>query len=160
MILSPFGKCRGFISKSQHAYLNVDQWIRLCKVVPEAEKAMRIPNNWAASCGLNINTSKTELVLFTRKHTLANLILPKLDCVSICLSSETIYLVVILDAKLKWETNAQLRIQKSLNALSTFGKTWGLTPSVIRPILILEPCSKTEKVWSGKSYGHGCTYEL
>ena len=65
-------------------------------------RALKMLKDWAVSCGLNINPLKTELVLFTKKHTPANLTLPKLDGVSISLSSEAKYLGVILDSKLKW----------------------------------------------------------
>uniref|UniRef100_T1GIA1 Reverse transcriptase domain-containing protein n=1 Tax=Megaselia scalaris TaxID=36166 RepID=T1GIA1_MEGSC len=59
-------------------------------------KELRMLKDWTVSCELSINSTMTEL------HTPSNLILPKLDEVSINLSSKAKYLGLILDSKLKW----------------------------------------------------------
>ena len=43
------------------------------------ENALTILSKWAEKCVLGINPAKTELVLFTRKHRIPELVLPELN---------------------------------------------------------------------------------
>ena len=95
---------------------------------------------WAASKGLGVNADKTELVLFTKRYKIPNFALPKLDGKEIPLSSEAKYLGVILDKKLNWKSNIEMRRKKALIAWYTcnkcLGNKWGLKPSIIKWIYL------------------------
>lgn len=111
------------------------------------ENALGEINSWATGCGLGINPSKTELLLFTTKSKIPQYRLPSLGGQELKLSNTAKYLGVILDSKLNWKYNIEQRIKKAYVAFyackKTFGKTWGLQPgmvlwmytAVIRPIL-------------------------
>jgi len=51
------------------------------------ETALSTLSRWTAVCGLGVNPEKTELVPFTRKNTIPNLILPKLHQTRLTLSN-------------------------------------------------------------------------
>uniref|UniRef100_T1GR10 Uncharacterized protein n=1 Tax=Megaselia scalaris TaxID=36166 RepID=T1GR10_MEGSC len=110
--------------ESQQVKENISSWIVNIEPQEYVSKAV--------FCGLNINLSKAELVLFNTKHTAPNLILPHLDDVSISLFSEAQYLRFIPVSKLKWERGVH---KKSLNARSTFGKTWDLMTKIMAWLL-------------------------
>ena len=96
--------------------------------------ALNYTLNWCKREGLNINPSKTTIIPFTRKrrYTIKSL---KLGEITIQLSTETKHLGVILDQKLNWNAHTEYAINKATNALwtcsRTFGKKWGLKPSMI-----------------------------
>jgi len=102
---------------------------------------------WAISRGLGVNPSKTEVVLFTRKHRIPSIPPLTLDREPIALKSEAQFLGVILDRKLNWKPNIIQRAKKASVALYSckraLGKKWGLKPimmywiytAVVRPIL-------------------------
>ena len=102
---------------------------------------------WAEKWGLGINPSKTEMVLFTRKHKLPTFVKPKLKGEELKLSDQAKYLGVILDRKLNWNQHIEERRKKAYAAQYICrrfsGSTWGLIPkishwlyiSVVRPIL-------------------------
>ena len=73
---------------------------------------------------------------FTRKHSIPNLVLPKIGNNEIKLSAEVKYLGVILDRKLLWRNSILDRTRKSLSALyackSMIGKRWGLSPKIVK----------------------------
>jgi len=62
----------------------------LCNLM---ETALSTLYRWSAVCGLGVNPEKTELVLFTRKYKIPNLILPKLHQTRITLSNQAKYLL-------------------------------------------------------------------
>ena len=109
--------------------------------------ALNILLTWATNNGLDINPTKTELVLFSKKNKIPNFTLPRLKQTNIPLSNKAKYLGTILDRKLTWKDNIDERIKKSCNAFysckQAIGKRWGFKPniihwmyvSVVRPIL-------------------------
>ena len=111
------------------------------------EGALRKVCLWAARCGLSINPTKTQLMLFTTKTRIPEFHLPRLNEQRLVLSSNVKYLGVILDPKLNWRLNIELRVKKACIAFyackRTFAKKWGLRPrmvlwmytAVVRPIL-------------------------
>ena len=111
-------------------------------------RAFRIVEEWCNASGLSVNPDKTGLILFTRKRKLIALQMPELFGVRLKLTDKVKYLGVILDSKLDWREHIEERIKKALRVFwqcrTTFGKKWGLRPSVlywmyraiIRPILI------------------------
>jgi len=58
----------------------------LCNLM---ETALSTLSRWTAVCGLGVNPEKTELVLFTRKYKIPNLILPKLHQTRLTLSKQS-----------------------------------------------------------------------
>ena len=100
------------------------------------ETALATLSSWAVECGLSVNPTKTELVLFTRKYKIPNLRPPKLNNVRLEISDRAKYLGVILDKKLLWNYNLEERIKKAYTALfackKTIGKKWGFSPSIVR----------------------------
>ena len=53
------------------------------------ENALTILSKWTENCGLGVNPAKTELVLFTRKHRISELVLPELNGIKLKISKET-----------------------------------------------------------------------
>ena len=56
--------------------------------------------NWADNCRLAVNSSKTELVLFTRKHRVPVFDTPSIQGVSLSVKMEVRYLGLLIDRKL------------------------------------------------------------
>jgi len=52
------------------------------------KRALRRLNDWAKSCGLRVNPTKTELMFFTRRAKIPNFSLPKLSGKRLELSSK------------------------------------------------------------------------
>ena len=69
------------------------------------ENALTILSKWAENCGLGVNPAKTELVLFTRKHRIPELVLPELNGIKLKISESAKYLGIVLDRKLHWNLN-------------------------------------------------------
>ena len=111
------------------------------------ESALNLLAKWCQGCGLGVNPTKTELVLFTRRYRIPKFNTPRINGVSLSLSNEAKYLGLILDSKLNWNLNTNNRTTKAVNALycckKAIGLNWGLNPRnaywlcncVIRPIL-------------------------
>lgn len=57
-------------------------------------------NRWAVSSGLNLNASKTELILFTRKYRTPEVMLPLLNGTRLIIGLRASYLALILERKL------------------------------------------------------------
>ncbi|WP_333764964.1 reverse transcriptase domain-containing protein [Streptomyces sp. IBSBF 2390] len=105
-------------------------------------------SKWATSCGLGVNPSKTELVLFRKGFSAPSLKLPSMDGQKQKLSDQAKFLGVILDKRLKWKPHLEERVRKAQVAYyvcqRAIGSTWGLGPkqtmwilnSVVRPILM------------------------
>lgn len=102
---------------------------------------------WADDRGLGVNSTKTELVLFTNRHKIPDFKKPILGRQELSLSDEAKYLGIILDRKLNWNKNMEERRKKAFNALyickKFMGRSWGTSPkishwlytSVVRPVL-------------------------
>jgi len=78
-------------------------------------------SDWAKSCGLGVNPTKTELMLFTKKTKILNFNLPRLNGQRLKLSHKAKYLGVILDPKLSWKLNIEERVRKACTAYSNGG---------------------------------------
>ncbi len=76
-------------------------------------------NRWAISCGLNLNASKTELVLFTRKHNTPVVTLPVLSGRRLIIGDKESSLGLILNRKLSWKQNLDTRVRNGSTALYT-----------------------------------------
>ena len=73
-----------------------------------------------------VNPDNTELVIFTRKHRIPELVLPELN------GESAKYLDIILDRKLHWNLNSAYRINKATIALfACKKKRWGFNPKII-----------------------------
>jgi len=117
----------------------------LCNLM---ETALSTLSRWTAVCGLGVNLEKTELVLFTRKYKIPNLILPELHQARLTPSNQAKYRGVILDKKLLWTDNILDRTRKAAIALfackKDIGRRWGFSPmivhwlctAIVRPILL------------------------
>ena len=79
----------------------------------QMSRTLKLLKNWAVSCGLNINPSKTELVMFTRRKLPSVFLTPTLDNTSLKLSNKAKYLGVILDSRLSWSSNMAERRKKA-----------------------------------------------
>jgi hypothetical protein len=66
-------------------------------------------SNWAKSCGLGVNSSKTELVFFSKSRS-RFIEIPKLNGAMLSLSNSAKFLGIILDSKLNWNENTEHRI--------------------------------------------------
>lgn len=109
--------------------------------------ALNLIMEWAVSSGLNVNPTKTELILFRRGYKVPLFKLPKLNGTTLELSNQAKFLGVILDSRLTWKANLEERTRKAQIAYfvcrKTFSKTRGLSPklvywiftAVVRPIL-------------------------
>ena len=109
--------------------------------------ALNIVEKWCSERSLSVNPAKTEMVLFTKKRKLENMILPKIKETRVCLKKEVKYLGVVLDSKLNWKRHLEVKASKACKALwqcrRTVGRSWGLSPkitlwlytAVIRPML-------------------------
>lgn len=105
-------------------------------------------SRWANSCGLGINPSKTELVLFKSGYKTPSFKLPSMNGLPLELSDKAKFLGVTLDSRLTWKPNLEERVRKAQIAFfvchRAIGKSWGLNPkqtkwiltSVVRPILL------------------------
>lgn len=112
------------------------------------QRCLGVLNRWAADCGLGINPTKTELVLFTRNTKVVPIRPISLNGTVIPFSDEAKYLGVLLDRKLNYKRNIEERVKKATVALyscrGAIGKRWGFNPkivhwiytAVVRPILL------------------------
>ena len=109
--------------------------------------SLKILADWCDYSGLGVNPSKTELVMFTRKHKIPLFKPPTLNGVELLPKDKAKYLGLILDRKLHWKLNLEDRCRKACVAFYTckrmFGKSWGLDSriilwlytAIVRPIL-------------------------
>ena len=68
--------------------------------------------NWADNCGLAVNSSKTELVLFTRKHRAPDFDTPSIQGTSLSVKKEVRYLGLLIDRKLNWGPTSENAFEK------------------------------------------------
>ena len=129
---------------------------------PRAQQILDTITSWCNSAGLSINTSKTKVVLFTRKR---NVVLPPLFIYGspLVLSPSLKYLGVTFDSKLTFREHLEKIVKSahlklgSLNRL--IGCNWGLKPSlaswaftsIIRPAT-LHGCISWNKIIKKKCY--------
>ena len=120
------------------------------------QNALLTTLNWATDVDLGVNPDKTEMAIFSRKHTTPNIVIRGTP---INISEEAKYLRLILDRKLSWKRSCQERARKetiaddvaitiSVRYIDTcknaIGKRWGLQPkvvhwlytAVVRPIVL------------------------
>lgn len=104
----------------------------LCELM---QNAFRILEGWCRTQEQEVNTDKTELVLFTRKRIMEGFSAPILFGKEITLSQSAKYLGLHLDPKLNWNIHIQKRLQKATitlwNCRRMFGTNWGLKPRVL-----------------------------
>ena len=77
------------------------------------QNALHITVNWATDVGLGVNPDKTEVVIFSRKHTTSNFVNLVIRGTPINISEEAKYLGLILDRKISWKQNYQERARKA-----------------------------------------------
>lgn len=103
------------------------------------QQALKIIEHWCRDKGLDINPSKTEMVLFTHRR---NVSLPviKLKEIEIPISKKCKYLGVILDNRLNWNEHVNHVVNKAKAAFWTLRRTcgcsWGLSPKIVRFIYL------------------------
>ena len=108
--------------------------------------------NWSTNVGLGVNPDKTEVVIFSRRHTTPNIVPLIVRSTPINISEEAKYLALILNRKLSCKQNCQGRARKAAITLYTcknaIGKRWGLQAkvvhwlytAVVRPIVLYGIC--------------------
>lgn len=110
--------------------------------------ALEVVERWCIERGLIVNPGKTDLVLFSRRHTGSNLVgTMKLFGANLELSPQVKYLGVTLDSKLNWIAHVEDKGRKALVAFwvcrNSFGRNWDLQSkailwlyeAVIRPMI-------------------------
>jgi ribonuclease HI len=99
------------------------------------QRSLSVLNRWAGDCGLGINPTKTELVLFTRNTSVEPIGPIFLNGTVIPFSNEAKYLGVVLDRKLNYKRNIEERVKKATVALysckKAIGKRWGFNPKIV-----------------------------
>jgi hypothetical protein len=90
---------------------------------------------WCNEVGLSVNPDKTGVVAFTRKRKLQRFFEPRFFGVTLSLSGSIKYLGVILDSRLTWRENVDVKVRKAYNLLwacrRACGAGWGLRPRVV-----------------------------
>ena len=111
----------------------------------KAQASLDCISSWCQSVGLNINTSKTQLVLFTNKRSPIQIPTLYIYGLPLSLSKTVKYLGVTLDSKLLFNAhfkNVVEAVNTKISILNSFiGRSWGLSPalaswsfnSIIRP---------------------------
>lgn len=112
------------------------------------QKALKIVEIWTSNHNLEINPSKTNLIMFTKiREKMENFKKCKLYNQELEYSTSTKYLGVILDRRLSWNEHINKQIEKATNSLwiskKIVGKLWGLKPkltkwiytAMVRPII-------------------------
>lgn len=103
------------------------------------QRALNKMLNWCSERQLGVNASKTQVVLFTRKTKVGQILL-QLDGALLQLSSSVKYLGVHLDQKLLWNIQLEAAVTKGKNVLwavkRCLSNTWGLTPKIVRWLYI------------------------
>ncbi|XP_073821589.1 uncharacterized protein [Musca autumnalis] len=94
------------------------------------QRALMQLSRWARANGLGVTPAKTEIVLYRKKRKIPDFPPPKLDGVALRFSSEAKYLGVILDQRLNWKRNTEVRAKKGFMALYSYKNSidtnWGL----------------------------------
>ena len=104
------------------------------------QTALNYTLTWCRREGLNVNPSKTTLVIFTRRRQV-NIKAPSLDGVELTFSTQVKYLGIILDNKLNWNNHLEHVVNKATSAFwacrRAIGKKWGLRPRIIHWIYLM-----------------------
>ena len=111
------------------------------------QRYLSICNKWCEENGLKLSAIKTQVIIFSRKHSIT---LPrpiKLRGIEIEFCSTVKYLGIHLDSKLNWHEHVHITAQKCAKILfatrKMIGDRWGLSPdkviwiynSIIKPIM-------------------------
>jgi len=109
---------------------------------------------WCAGLSLSVNPDKTGLVASTRKRKLTGFFEPRLFGKTLKCSMLVKYLGVILDSRLTWKEQMDVKVKKAQNLMwacrRACGATWGLKPRVVHwlYVAIIRPSvSFTSFVW-------------
>lgn len=98
------------------------------------QTALNRVQKWCQDRGLSVNPSKTEMVLFTRKRNVQDLVAPDFFGRSLRLTNQVKYLGVTLDSKLLWTPHVTTKVEKAIRALwqcrRMVGRCWGLSPRI------------------------------
>uniref|UniRef100_T1GYE3 Reverse transcriptase domain-containing protein n=1 Tax=Megaselia scalaris TaxID=36166 RepID=T1GYE3_MEGSC len=72
-------------------------------------QALRIVKAWTIENRLGVNANKSNLVMFTRRHTMVDFKKPKLDRTMLKIKQKAKKLGIILDKKLSWRSSKEKR---------------------------------------------------
>ena len=104
----------------------------MCEI---AQRILREIESWCNERDLSVNPLKTEMVLFTRRRKIDNLLPIYFYGKEIQLNSKVKYLGVWLDSKLNWKVHIDSKCQKALLSFyqvkKVVGKIWGVSPKVV-----------------------------
>lgn len=105
---------------------------------PSPKTVLNIVSDWCEKNELSINPVKAKMILFIRKRKIEGLKIPIIKGIPITLVDIIKYLGIILDSKMLWIANIDLRIEKSTIALwqcsKAYSSSWALSPKVILDI--------------------------
>jgi hypothetical protein len=76
-------------------------------------KALTIVESWCTVNGLNVNPSKTELIVFTRRRNVPDFSIPSLFGSPIARAEQVKHLGVVLDSKLSWKSHLESKLHKA-----------------------------------------------
>lgn len=102
----------------------------LSTVCDRTQRALNIVEKWCKKVKLDINPSKTELMIFTKRRNLDDFRAPKLFGKELTPSEQVKYFGVIFTPKLNWSEHIEYRINKCIRVSGccrrAIGKTWDL----------------------------------
>jgi hypothetical protein len=103
------------------------------------QEVLSMVQQWCNRTQLSINPQKMVIVPFTRKRDLWDIRKPTLCEHTLQPTTEIKYLGRILDKGLKWNVQLKNVMNKAYGVFwackGTFGKTWGLNPTVVHWII-------------------------
>lgn len=98
----------------------------------QMNRALRQVEKWCIKCEMKVNPVKTELMIFTRKRSIAGYQHVRLCGQRLQLSQQVKYLGVILDSKLTFKAHIENKCRKAVMAFfqckSALGRDWGISP--------------------------------
>ena len=107
--------------------------ITICEIM---QRILSGVERWCNERQLSVNPEKTEMILFTRRYKPDKVCPISFYGTELTLSTSVKYLGVHLDSKLNWKIHVDSRYQKAITSFyhvrRVTGKTWGLSPKVIR----------------------------
>jgi ribonuclease HI len=121
------------------------------------QRALHLAESWCLENELSINPTKTAMIPFTNRRNL-NLKLCRLFNTDIQFASETKYLGIYFDSKLKFSKHLDYVISKAIRAFwackRMVGTNWGLKPKIIHWLysqIVLPMLTHGSVIWWEKS---------